>query len=396
MTLSGIIVSVMAIMSVITLGESLRNYVTKEVESFGTDTIQVEVSVPETGHASAANGSAQAMGVQITTLTDKDAEAIALLPDVAAYNIGLIGQSRTTYGGTKRYTMIWGSSSTAPIVDPNIVVDTGRFFSAEEEKSSMSVVVLGSSVADAFAKGHVADLVGQRITVGNSKYLVVGIAKERGATFGVSLDDMIYMPYTTLQKKILGIDYVSYITIKAADPAHIDRTAHTIRTLLRLRHNIKTEAAEDFAVTTIAEAQDILDTILGGMNILLLALASVSLVVGGIGIMNIMLVSIEERRREIGLRKALGARKNDMIVQFLIESVMIAIAGALVGTVITVLLLSAAFSAVQYAGFDSIHFYIPTKAILVALAFSVSAGVIFGVYPARRATLISPMEALAS
>lgn len=396
LTLSGIIVSVMAIMSVITLGESLRNYVTKEVESFGTDTIQVEVSVPETGHISTDNGSAQAMGVQITTLTDKDAEAIALLPDVVAYNIGLMGQAHTTYRGENRYTMLLGSSADAPIVDANITLGAGRFFSKEEEQSAMNVVVVGSAVADAFMPASPADLVGQRITLGNSKYLVVGVAKERGATFGVSFDDMMYIPYTTLQKKILGINHISYITVKVADPAHVDRMAHTIRTLLRLRHNIKTEAAEDFAVTTIAEAQDMLDTILGGMNILLLALASVSLVVGGIGIMNIMLVSIEERRREIGLRKALGARKNDMITQFLIESVMIACAGAFIGTIITVILLSLAFAGIRYVGFDTIHFYIPTKAILVALLFSVSAGVIFGVYPARHATQISPMEALAS
>ncbi len=246
LTLSGIIVSVIAIMSVVTLGESLRNYVTKEVESCGTDTIQVEVSVPETGRVSAENGAAQAMGVQITTLTDRDAEAIALLPDVAAYNIGVIGQTRTTYANKKRYTMILGSSSTAPIVDSNIVLDAGRFFSAEEEKSAMNVVVLGSDVAEAFAGDHTADLVGQRITVNSSKYLVVGIAKKRGATFGVSFDDMIYMPYTTLQKKILGIKHISYITVKATDPAHVDRAAQTIRTLLRLRHGIKTEAAEDF------------------------------------------------------------------------------------------------------------------------------------------------------
>lgn len=395
LTLLGIIVSVMAIMSVVTLGETLRRYVEKEIDAFGAETIQVAASAPKTRNASSGelDGS---FNKEITTLTDKDAAAIGNLPDVVAYNIGLMGQARVAYDGTKRHVTLFGVSAAAPRVDSTIALANGRFFSTEEEQSAMNVVVLGATVAKGLTKGDPADLVGKRVTINNSRYVIVGVAKERGVTLSLSYDDMIYIPYTTLQKKILGIDYVSYIIVTAADSAHVERTASTIRTLLRLRHDIETEDEEDFLVTTVAEVQKTMNTILGGVDILLVALASISLLVGGIGIMNIMLVSIEERQREIGLRKALGAREKDMMTQFLIESVMIACVGAAVGIVITIVLLSLAFVGIRYAGFDGISFYIPTRAVVIALVFSVAAGVIFGVYPARRATKISPMEALAS
>lgn len=397
LTLSGIIVSVMAIMSVVTLGESLQSYVTQEIESFGTDTIQIETSVPETEHMSTENASSMAMGVQITTLTEDDARAIMQLPNVEAYNTGLLGQARAKFDGRTRYVILLGSSVDAPIVDPNVIITHGRFFSDEEHRTSDDVIVLGSAVADALFEGKDRSyIIGKRISLNNKKYRVIGVLKERGSSFGFSFDDMVYIPHTTLQKKILGVDYLGYITVKVKDVTQIEKTAATIRTLLRLRHDIENESAEDFAVTTIIEAKEMFDTILGGVNILLLALASISLLVGGIGIMNIMIVSIEERRTEIGLRKALGARRRDIIVQFLIESVIIACTGSVIGIFLTTMFLSACFALIRYAGFDDIAFYIPTKAIVVALIFSVSAGIIFGVYPSRRAATISPMEALAS
>jgi putative ABC transport system permease protein len=397
LTLLGIIVSVMAIMSVVTMGESFQSYVSNEIEAFGTDVVQVEPSLPETNHVSTENASSMAMGAQITTLTEDDAKALALLPNVMAYNTGLLGQARARYKDVKRYVTLLGSSADAPLVDPGVEIAYGRFFSEEEHRTSENVVVLGSTVAEAlFGTAVGDDVIGTRVALNDNRYKVVGILKERGASFGFSFDDMIYLPHTTLQKKILGVDYLGYVTFKVRDVTKIDQTAEDMRIILRSRHEIDKPSEDDFSAMTIIEAQDMFNTILGGVNILLLALASISLVVGGIGIMNIMLVSIEERRMEIGLRKALGARKKDVVKQFVIESIVIACAGSVIGIVITTVLLSAAFSAIRYAGFDDIHFFIPTRAILVAMIFSVTAGIVFGVYPARRAAEISPMQAISS
>ncbi len=397
LTLLGIIVSVFAIMSVVTMGASLQRYVSEEIEAFGTDTIQVETSIPEKSHVSADNASSMAMGIQITSLTEDDAKALMLLPDVIAYNTGLIGQARAKYNGETRYVTLLGSTESAPVVDPTVEIAHGRFFTKEEQESSENVIVLGSAVAkDIFGDAEGDEIIGRRVSLNDQRYRVLGILKERGASFGFSFDDMVYIPISTLQKKILNIDYLNFITFKAADVKKIDQTAENMRVLLRSRHDIDNPDADDFAVTTIIEAQDLFDTILGGVNILLLALASISLVVGGIGIMNIMLVSIEERRTEIGLRKALGARRVDIMRQFLIESVIIACAGSLIGIVFTTGVLSILFALIQKMGFDSIPFFIPSRAILTALIFSVTAGVLFGVYPARRASQISPIQAISS
>lgn len=396
LTLLGIIVSIMAIMSVVTMGASFQEYVTAEVEAFGTDTIQVETSIPEKEHVSTDNVSSMAMGVQIMTLVEDDAQVLAALDNVVAYNTGLLGQARAKYGDSVRYVTLLGSSEDAPQVDPGLKIAHGRFFTAEERRTAEDVIVLGSTVAEAFFDDVSDDLIGERIKLNNKKYRVVGVLKERGASFGFSFDDMVYLPHTTLQKKILGVDYLNYITFKVADVSRIEQTAENMRWVLRSQHDIDDPREDDFSVMTIIEAREMLDAILGGVNLLLLALASISLLVGGIGIMNIMLVSIEERRTEIGLRKALGARRIDIIRQFIIESVIIACFGSAIGIVVTTLLLFGLFAIVQSIGFDSIHFFIPLRAVLIALIFSVTAGIVFGVYPARRAADISPMQAIAS
>ncbi len=395
MTLLGIIISVASIMSVITMGENIKEYIMDEIDAFGSDTIQIEVSIPETEHVSVENISDMAMGVQITTLTDEDAESIEKLDNVQTYNAGIMGQAQAKFDGENTYVILLGSSSDAPIVDPGVDISEGRFFSTDEELSASNVIVLGSAVAESLF-GEQKDIVGERISMNGGRYRVVGILDERGTSFGFSFDDLVYLPYTTLQKKILGIDYLSYITVKVDDVEQIDNTVEDIEYVLRSRHDIDDPKDDDFNVMTMKEAQDMLGSVIAGVNILLISLASISLLVGGVGIMNIMIVSVEERTPEIGLRKAIGARREDIVQQFIIESVIISIAGAMIGIVVASAIISLFFVIIERAGFTSINLFIPLNAVVISIIFSVVAGIIFGVYPARRAAEVSPMEALSS
>jgi len=395
LTLSGIIVSVASIMSVITMGANIKEYILGEIDAFGSDIIQIEVSLPETEHVSSDNISAMAMGVQITTLTDADGEAIKKLGNVQTYNVGVIGQSEARYDGDTIYTSLLGSSADAPIVDTGIELGEGRFFTKEEELSTANVIVLGSAVAELLFKNQ-DNIVGERITMNNGRYRVVGVLKERGMSFGFSYDDFVYIPYTTLQKKILGIDYLSYITAKVIDTTKIDNTVEDIEYILRGRHDIEKSVDDDFSAMTMDEAKDIFGAVFTGINILLISLASISLLVGGIGIMNIMIVSVEERTAEIGLRKAIGARRSDIVRQFMIESVIISISGAFIGVIFASVLISVFFAILENAGFTGLNLSIPPSAVVVSIIFSIIAGIIFGVYPARRAAEVSPMEALSS
>jgi putative ABC transport system permease protein len=395
LTLSGIIVSVASIMSVITMGANIKEYILGEIDAFGSDIIQIEISLPETEHVSSDNLSAMAMGVQITTLTDDDGEAIKKLENVQTYNVGVIGQSEARYDGDTIYVSLLGSSADAPIVDTGIELSNGRFFTKEEELSAGNVIVLGHTVAELLFENQ-DNIIGKRITMNNGRYRVVGVLKERGMSFGFSYDDFVYIPYTTLQKKILGIDYLSYITAKVIDVTKINDTVDDIEYILRSRHDIEKSVDDDFNAMTMEEAKDIFESVLVGINILLIALASISLLVGGIGIMNIMIVSVEERTSEIGLRKAVGARRSDILQQFVIESVIISISGALIGVIFASILISVFFAVLENAGFTSLNLFIPISAISISLLFSVVAGILFGVYPARQAAEVSPMDALRS
>lgn len=393
MTLLGIIVSVASIMSVMTMGENIKEYLMDEVDAFGSDVIQVEISIPETDHVSMENISSMAMGVQITTLTDDDAEAIKGLDNVDTYNAGLMGQSLAKSGSETTYVTLLGSSADAQIVDPQVKIKKGRFFSHEEEVSASNSIVLGSDVAESLF-GYSESIVGERVTLGNSRFRVVGVLKERGSSFGFNFDELIYLPYTTLQKKMLGIDYLSYITVRVHDKSKIDTTSEDIKHILRSRHDIDKPSDDDFNVMTMKEAQDIIGSVVTGVNILLIALASISLLVGGIGIMNIMIVSVEERIPEIGLRKAVGAGRKDIMRQFVIESIIISVVGSIIGIFIASLFISLFFLGLEKAGFTSLNLFIPLRAVLISIAFSVVAGMVFGVYPAKKASEVSPMNAL--
>ena len=278
-----------------------------------------------------------------------------------------------------------------PLVDEKIVVEEGRFYSEDEAGNGARVVVLGAGVKETFF--GTGDAIGESITMRGEKYRVVGVLESRGSAGFFDLDSLAYVPVETLQKKILGVDYVQMISVQVEDISEEEQTVADIVGLLRKRHDITNPDKDDFSVTSTKQVQETLNDVLGSLTILLLALTSITLVVGGVGIMNVMYVSVAERTSEIGLRKALGATSQMVLIQFLLEALIITLFGGLVGIILGVAVtfaLGAVFEALGFA--FSLAF--SWKSLLLGAGFSLLVGVIFGLAPAYRAAKLSPMEAL--
>ena len=391
LALLGVVIGVFAVVVVTSLGEGVKGFVLGQVESFGTDLIQVEVKIPNTTAMSSDNASSRAQGTQITTLIVKDGEAIAKLPNVEATYAGTIGQERATYGSLGKRISLFGTGSGVALVDSNAKIESGRFFTDEEDESLAQVVVLGSEIKETFF-GE-SEAVGQSITLKGDKYRVIGVLAPRGAAAFFNLDVFTYVPVQTLQKKLLGVDYVQFVSVKMENTTRETETVADIVALLRKRHDIDNPDKDDFAVTSTKEAQETLSDVLGSLSILLLALTSISLLVGGVGIMNVMYVSVSERTSEIGLRKAVGATSRSILQQFLFEALIITLLGGLIGIVLGMLLtvgLGAVFASLGFALPLTFSF----QSFLLGVGFSTAVGIIFGLAPAYRAASLTPMEAL--
>lgn len=391
LALLGVVIGVFSVVAVMTLGNGVKGYILDTVEAFGTDYIQVEVKVPNTGKTSAANATGRAQGIQITTMTTDDEEALARLPNVAATYSGTIGQERATYGSVGKQLLLFGTSAGVVQVDENTKIAEGRFYTESEDQSLARVIVIGSGVRETFfGRGQA---IGESISIKGEKYRVIGVLEPRGAVAYFDLDAMAYVPVRTLEKKILGVDYVQFIMLKMADPSREDETVALVTDVMRNRHDIDDPNKDDFSVTSAKEAQDILGSIFGTITILLLALTSISLVVGGVGIMNVMYVSVAERTNEIGLRKAVGATSGSVLRQFLYEALIITGLGGILGILLGVLL-SYAFSGILASLGFSLSLEFSAQTLLLGAGFSVAVGLIFGLSPAYRASRMTPMEAL--
>ncbi len=391
LALLGVVIGVFAVVVVISLGDGVKGFVLGQVESFGTDLIQIEVKVPNTTAMSSANATSRAQGTQITTLTIDDAKAIEKLPNVAALYAGTIGQERATYSSIGKRILLFGTGAETLAVDVNAKLESGRFFTEEEDNDLARVVVLGSETKETFfGEG---DALGELITIKGEKYRVIGVLAPRGSAAFFNLDAFTYVPVQTLQKKILGVDYIQMISVKMTDPKRELETAADIVGLLRKRHDIDNPDKDDFSVTSTKEAQATLSDVLGSLSILLLALTSISLVVGGVGIMNVMYVSVTERTSEIGLRKALGATSFSILKQFLFEALIITLLGGLVGILLGVLLTLGLGLLFQSLGF-SLPLTFSAKSFLLGAGFSAAVGIVFGLAPAYKASQLTPMEAL--
>ncbi len=390
LTVLGIMIGIAAVIIVMSAGESLKGLVLGQVESFGSNLIQTEVKVPSTGKNSTANAGSMAQGVQITTLKLSDAEAIGRLPNIKAYYAAVIGQQVVSHEDQNKSTNFFGVSPGFINIDKSEIVK-GRFFTPEEDNELARVVILGSKLADKLFGNQ--DPISQSIKIGKNKFRVIGVFKERGASFGLDYDNMFFMPIQTAQKIIMGIDYVLMVTSQVKNPAIQDQTADDIAQLLRERHSITNPEDDDFAVTTMEEARKMIDTIFGGITLLLVALAGISLAVGGVGIMNIMYVSVTERTFEIGLRKALGAKKKQILWQFLAEAIAVTLLGGFFG-IIAGILISFLISLVAGNFGFSWNFNLSFLSILIAFGFCGAVGLIFGYYPAQKAAGLDPISAI--
>jgi putative ABC transport system permease protein len=381
----------MSVIVVTSSGQGVKNYILGQFSSYGNDLIQTEVKIPATSHTSSANATGQAEGINITTMKVSDGKALLRIPNVAEFAAGTIGQEIVSYQRENKQTLLYGVSANTPNIDRGIKVAEGAFFSEAEDDSLAQVVVIGSDIKNILFGG--GEAVGKNVRIKGMNFKVIGVAEKRGAVTFLNYDELIYIPVQTLTKKILGVDYVRFIMTRVNDVSMIDVTAEDIKDAMRRLHNISDPNQDDFAVMTMQEAQKIIGDVFGTINILLLALTSISLIVGGVGIMNVMYVAVVERTFEIGLRKAVGARSGDIRNQFLLEAVIITLIGGMVGIVLGY---ATAFSfsyLLKLFGF-AISFAVTLNSILIAVGFSMATGIVFGFYPAWKASRLSPMEAL--
>ncbi|OGH84264.1 MAG: hypothetical protein A2261_04310 [Candidatus Magasanikbacteria bacterium RIFOXYA2_FULL_44_8] len=390
LTILGVSIGIAVVIAIMAAGRGLDHMVMGQLDVFSPDTISVEVKIPSTKQTSSENAFGQSTGITITTLNDKDIEDVSRHPNIIAAYGYQVGQAAVKYGDATKVTLLLGEGYNLQEVEKFELSD-GRMYTKEEEESQAQVAVLGSATKKTLFGDD--DAIGKIVYLKGKAFRVIGVAKSRGAMMGMDMDSIVLMPTKTLQKKIMGIDYVHNIIAKVKDRTQMKTTVEEIAQIVRENHDITNPAKDDFAVNTMQEAADILSSVVNGLTLLLVALVCVSLAVGGVGIMNIMYVSVTERTFEIGLRKALGAKSRDILWQFLSEAVLLTMTGGIVGIVLGALLALLIYFIATYYNFSWVY-SIPISSILLAVGFSATVGLIFGLYPAKKAAALDPIEAL--
>jgi putative ABC transport system permease protein len=364
----------------VSLGQGASRQVQTQISSMGTNMLIVSSGSQRSGGVRGGSNTG-------TTLTVEDVEAIGReIPAVSAISPGVTAGVTVVFGNQNWTTRAEGVGEAYPSIR-NWTIGSGEFFSDRDVRTAARVAVIGATVSDQLFGG--ADPVGQTIRVRNLPFRVVGVLAPKGQSqFGQDQDDTLLMPYTTAMKKLLAINHVPSAYVSAVSSEATFAAQSGIEQLLRERHQIRPGAEDDFSVRNLTDIADMAAQTTGVMTMLLGSIAGVSLIVGGIGIMNIMLVSVTERTREIGIRMAVGARSRHVRTQFLIESIVLGIAGGIAGVLAGIGL---SFLVSQAFGWPQL---ISVTSIVASVVFSIAVGAFFGYYPARKAAALDPIEAL--
>ena len=380
LTMLGMIIGVAAVITMVALGTGAQSSIEAQIQSAGSNLIIVSA-----GNFMAA-GVRQGQGASSRLLPD-DAAAIAALPGVQYSAAGSNTRGQVIAGNQNWPTQVQGTDVDLPLIR-SWTIARGAFFTPQDVQTSAKVVVLGSLVSDELFGADV-NPVGQIVRIQNQPFTVVGVTASKGQTgMGMDQDDTVFVPYTTVMKKMRGITYIGNVTVSAISASQTTALSERISTILRTRHKLEPDDPDDFMVRTIEEMASVRKEATQTMTLLLASIAGVSLLVGGIGIMNIMLVSVTERTREIGLRMAIGARGRDVLLQFLVEAIVLSLCGGLIG-------IGLGFGISRGV---TLWMEWPTEvspnAVALAFGFAAATGVFFGFYPARKAAALDPIEAL--
>lgn len=386
LTMLGIIIGVMAVIIVMSVGAGAQSLILNQIKGMGTNLIGI---LP--GKADEKGPPASVMGVVITSLKADDIRAIIKdNPHLTAGSGYVRGTETITWGDQKTDTYFVGVNAQYVEVE-DAKVAKGRFFTDEEERAAARLAVLGSQVAkDLFGD---EDTMSKEIKIKKTTFNIIGVMKQRGTAGMQNQDNQIFVPLETAQRLLLGINHISFARLKVDAPENSDAALEEIKVVLRERHKIDKPENDDFAVRSMTQELSAITQVTDALKMFLAAVAAIALIVGGVGIMNIMLAAVQERTREIGLRKAVGAKSRHIITQFLVESAMITSLGGSIGIVLGIVISFIVARVAQSLGY-SWDFFISLPSILLGCVVSIGVGLIFGIIPARRASRLDPIEAL--
>lgn len=384
LTMLGIVIGIASVIAMVSVGSGVQNNITSNIESLGSNLLTIRSGATQSNNRGAVAGQ---RGSQ-QTLKNADVDVIKSISSIAYVSPEI--QSRyqivsPTTGNNSNSTVIGCVADYITV--HNMSLQQGSFISDQNENNSSKVAVIGSTiVTDLFGEGTLAsDVIGDTIKINKIQFKVIGVLTAKGGTSFSSTDEMIFVPLSVMQKSLSGQDYLSSISVSVADKNQMNTASAEITSALMIKHNV---AIADFSVQSQADMLSSLNSITTTLTLFLASIAGISLVVGGIGIMNMMLTAVTERTREIGLKKAIGARNRDISSQFLAESIILTFLGGLIGITLGWII------AVLISKFAGVNTQVSLQSIIIAFGVSAAIGIIFGYYPSRRAASLNPIEAL--